>query len=99
MYRNVDPRYPLRQIMALFKIAKLIFVRMYEMASEYDSSFFSAIFRASCFIVRVAEGPAPPMHEKTGGVKELFYFDDVVLVFLCFQRFVKLVCVASGFRT
>ena len=39
--------------------SKLILVRMNVIASEYDSSFFSAILLASCFIVRLADDPAP----------------------------------------
>ena len=56
---RLEPPHPLRDMIALDRRAKLILVRMYVVASEYDSSFFKAILRASCFIVHVADGPAP----------------------------------------
>ena len=55
-----DPRHPLRHIKALCRSAKLILESMYDIASNYDSSMFSAILLASCFIGRFADGPAPP---------------------------------------
>ena len=39
---RLEPRHPVRQIKALRRGAKLILVRMYVIASEYDSFFFSA---------------------------------------------------------
>ena len=56
---RLKPRHPLRHMTALPRGAKLTLVRIYVIASEYDSFFFSAILLASCSIVRVAEGPAP----------------------------------------
>ena len=56
---RLEPRHALRHMRALRRRAKLYLVRMYVIASEYDSSFFSAILLASCFKVRVADGPAP----------------------------------------
>ena len=50
--------HPLRHMIALRGRANL--VRMYVIESEYDSFVFSAILLASCFIVRDADGPAPP---------------------------------------
>ena len=57
---RLEPRHPLRHLIALHRKAKLILVRMYVIASGYDSAFFSAILLASIFIVRIAEGHAPP---------------------------------------
>ena len=42
-------------MIALRRREKLTLEHMYVIASEYDSSFFSAILLASCFIVRVAD--------------------------------------------
>ena len=52
---RLKPRHPLRHMIALFRRAKLILMRMYVIVSEYDSSFFSAILIASCFKVRVTK--------------------------------------------
>ena len=60
---RLEPRHPLRHIIALRRRAKLTLVRMYVIASAYNLSFFSAILLASCFIVRVADGPAPPCRQ------------------------------------
>ena len=86
---RLEPRHPLRHMIALRRRAKLIFVRMYVIASEYDSSFFSAVLLAICFIVRVADGPAPPMHENAphAGIwrttLEIAKRSSVRLVFSC----------------
>ena len=37
---RLEPPHPLRDMIALDRRAKLILVRMYVVASEYDSSFF-----------------------------------------------------------
>ena len=66
---RLEPRHPLSQMIALRRRAKLILVRMYVIASEYDSFFFSAILLASCFIVHVANGPAAPKQENSSGMK------------------------------
>ena len=66
---RLEPRHPLRNMIALRKREKPFLVRMYVIASVYDSFFFSAILLASCFIVRVADGPAPPMQENTSETK------------------------------
>ena len=60
---HLEPRHPLRHMIALGRRAKFIFVRVYKIASEYDSSFFSAILLVSCLVMRVADGPAPPVKE------------------------------------
>ena len=52
---RLEPRQLLRHMIALHRRAKLILVHMYVIASEYDSSFFSAILLAICYIVRVAK--------------------------------------------
>ena len=57
---RLEPRHPLRHMIAMCRRAKRSLVRIYVIAAEYDSSFFSAILLASFFIVRVAYGPAPP---------------------------------------
>ena len=62
---------PLKQSMLLRSSAKLISVRIYVIMSAYASFFFSASFVAICFIVFVADGPAPPVHEKIRGEKLL----------------------------
>ena len=69
-----ERRHHRRHMIAMSRRANLILVSMYVIASLYDSSFFSAILLASCFIMRVAEGPAPPpqMQENTSGTKLLF---------------------------
>ena len=69
---RLEPRHPLRHMIALRRRA--IFVRMYVNASEYDSSFFSAILLSTCLIVRAADGfaPPPPMQQNTSGTKLLF---------------------------
>ena len=63
---RLEPRHPLRHMIALRRRAKLILVRIYVIASEYDSSFFSAILSAICFIVRVADSPVPPCRKTRG---------------------------------
>ena len=67
-----ERRHLRRHMIAMSRRANLILVSMYVIASQYDSSFFSAILLASCFIMRVAENPAPPMQENTNGTKLLF---------------------------
>ena len=52
--------------------AKLTFVLMYPMTSAYDSMLFSLIFKARRDITLDADGPAPPVHAKTRGLKVLF---------------------------
>ena len=83
--------------MELFSSAKLIFVRINDITSEYFSSLFS-IFWASRFMTLLAEGPAPPVDENTSGLKVLFSTS----LFLCsylsfFEFFVVFVRVSYGF--
>ena len=79
------PRQPLWQIITLRRRRKIILVIMYIIASEYDSSFLSAILLASCFIVRVADGPAPPVISLD--VKYFLVTIQVLLRIMIFVRF------------
>ena len=54
--------YPLRQRIALLRSAKLIFVLMKFIVSEYNSFRFSLSFSASFWTVFVEPGAAPPVH-------------------------------------
>ena len=58
---RLEPQRPLSHTIELRGRAKPILVRRYVIASEHDSSFFSAnlLFSTSCFIVRVADGSSP----------------------------------------
>ena len=69
---RLEPQQPLSHMIAMCRRAKLILVRMYVIAFEYDSSFFSAILAASYFKVHVADGHAPQIQEVTSGTKLLF---------------------------
>ena len=57
--------HPLRQRIALLGSAKLIFVLIKFIVSEYDSLRFSLSFLASFWNVFVEPGAAPPVHAKT----------------------------------
>ena len=59
--------HPLRHRTALLRNAKLIFVLIKFMVSEYDSFRFSLIFSASFWIVFVEPGTLPPVHAKISG--------------------------------
>ena len=62
-------RAPRRQSMELHRRAKLNFVLMYVITSEYESSFLSLILEANLCMAFDADGPAPPVHEKINGQK------------------------------
>ena len=62
---------PLRQRIALLKSAKLIFILIKFIVSEYDSFRFSLSFSASFWMVFVEPGAAPPIHAKISGTKLL----------------------------
>ena len=62
---------PLRQRIALLKSAKLIFILIKFIVSEYDSFRFSLSFSASFWMVFVEPGAAPPVHAKISGTKLL----------------------------
>ena len=85
------PRHPLWQIITLRRKPKITLVRMYIIASEYDSSFLSAILLASCFIVRVADRPAPPVTSLD--VKYCLLIFQVLLRIIIFVRFCVHFCV------
>ena len=57
---RLGPQHLPRHMIALNRRAKPILVRMYVIASKYDSSSFSAILLAGCFIVRVADSHSTP---------------------------------------
>ena len=63
--------HPLRQRIALLRSAKLIFVLMKFIESEYDSFRFSLSFSASFGMVFVEPGAAPPVHSKISGTQLL----------------------------
>ena len=63
---------PLMQRILLLSRAKLSLVLMYETTSAYGSFLLSLIKQASRFIALVADGPAPPVHEKISGQNVLF---------------------------
>ena len=58
--------------MELRKRAKLSFVLMYVITSEYESSFLSLILEANLCKAFDADGTAPPVHEKINGEKMAF---------------------------
>ena len=60
------------QSMELRKRAKLNFVLMYVITSEYESSFLSLTLEANICMAFDAEGPAPPVHQKINGQKAAF---------------------------
>ena len=62
-------RAPRRQSMELHRRAKLNFVLMYVITSEYESSFLSLILEANLCKAFDADGPAPLVHEKINGQK------------------------------
>ena len=68
--RRMEPA-PRRQSMELRKRAKLNFVLMYVITSEYESSFLTLIVEANLCMVFDADGPAPPVKEKINGQKWL----------------------------
>ena len=76
--------HPLMHRMELFSSAKLIFVRMNDITSEYFSSLFSEIFWASRFMTLLAERPAPPVDENTRGLKVLFSMSLILCSYLSF---------------
>ena len=57
-------RAPPRQSTELRKRAKLIFVLMYVLKSEYESSFLSLILESNRCMAFDADGAAPPGHER-----------------------------------
>ena len=63
--------HPLRQRIVLLKSAKLIFILIKFIVSEYDSFRFSLSFSASFWMVFVEPGAAPPIHAKISGTKLL----------------------------
>ena len=79
-------------MIALRRRAKLIFVCMYNIASEYDSSFFSAILLAGCLIVRVSDGPAPHAGKHEPNKVTLLDVKYLLLILQAFQRLMILVC-------
>ena len=83
---RLEPRHPLRHMITLRRRAKFIFLRMYVTASEFDSFSFSAILLASCSIVRVVDGPAPPMNENTSGKFTLLCVKYSLLTLQALQR-------------
>ena len=65
-------RAPLMQSMGLRKRANLMFVLIYVITSEYESSFLSLILEANPYMAFDDDGPAPPVHEKIKGQKVAF---------------------------
>ena len=63
--------HPLKQRITLLRGAKLIFVLVKFIVSEYDSFRFSLSFSASFWMVFVEPGAAPPVHAKINGTKLL----------------------------
>ena len=61
--------HPLRQRIALLKSAKLIFLLLKFIVSEYDSFRFSFNFSASFWMVFVEPSAAPPAHAKISGTQ------------------------------
>ena len=70
VFVNLRALHPLMHRMELFSSAKLIFVRMNDITSEYFSSLFWTDFLGR--FILIAEGPAPPVDENTRGLKVLF---------------------------
>ena len=86
-----DPRKPLRHMIAPRKRAKFTFVRKYNIASVYDSSLFSAILLASCLLMRVSDGPAPPCRNHERNEVTLLDVKYSLLILQVLQRLMKLV--------
>ena len=63
--------HPVRQRIALLRSAKLIFVLIKIIVSEYDSIRFSLSFSASFWTVVVEPAVASPVHAKISGLKLL----------------------------
>ena len=82
--RRRSDREPRRQRMELRKSAKLIFVLIQVIMSEYESSFLSLNFPAIRLITFEADGPAPPVQEKTSGLKEAFSTSRIRCSYLSF---------------
>ena len=62
---------PPRQRIALLRRAKLIFVLIKFIVSEYESFRFWLSFSASFWMVFVEPGASPPVHAKISGTKLL----------------------------
>ena len=77
-------RVPRRQSMELRKRAKLNFVLMYVITSEYESSFLSLILKANLCMAFDADGPAPPVHEKINGQKVAFSTSIILCSYFSF---------------
>ena len=86
VYVDLRALHPLIHRMELFSSAKLIFVRMNDITSEYFPSLFSEIFWASRFMTLLAEGPAPPNDENTRVLKVLFSTSLILCSYLSFLR-------------
>ena len=97
VYVRLRALHHLTHRMELFSSAKLIFVRMNDITSEYFSSLFSEIFWASRFMTLLAEGPAPPVDENTRGLKVLFSTSLILCSYEFFEFFVVFVRVSYDF--
>ena len=93
--RRRSAREPRRQRTELRKSSKLIFVLIWSMMSEYESSFLSLNFPAIRSITSDADGLAHPV-QKTSGLKESF--SNSLLILKLLQLFMQLVCFANVFR-
>ena len=70
--------------MELRKRAKLNFVLIYVITSEYESSFLSLILEANLCMAFHADGQAPPVHEKINGQKVAFSTSIILCSYFSF---------------
>ena len=77
-------RAPRRQSMEVRKRAKLNFVLMYVITSEYESSSLSLILERNLCMAFDADGLAPPVHEKINGQKVALSTSIIICSYLSF---------------
>ena len=88
----------LRQRIALPRDAKLIFVLIKLIVSEYDSFHFSLSFSASFWMVFVEPGAAPSVHAKISGTKLLCSTSRIFCCYYNVLTFLIILGVRYSFR-